>query len=138
MSSVAATLRLTEAEREELTPLVRLVRFAAQERVQSHGEVPQRMSFIVDGRVQLVAAGEEGVLVPVRMLERGDFLGQTALTREPVIAAAYALDEVTVLEVDREHVAYLVERKPVLLQEIGRTIEERRENLRRAMSATAE
>ena len=63
---------------------------------------------------------------PVRTLERGRFLGQTALTREPVAARAYALDEVTVLQIDREHIEELVARKPLLLQDIGRAIEERR------------
>ena len=71
----------------------------------------------------------------MRTLEEGDFLGQTALTREPVAAGAYALDEVTVLQIDREHIEELVARKPVLLQEIGRAIEERRANVRRALAA---
>ena len=67
----------------------------------------------------------------VRTLEEGDFLGQTALTREPVTAGAVALTEVTVLEIDREQVEDLVGRKPLLLQEFGRAIEERRRDLRR-------
>ena len=62
----------------------------------------------------------------MRTLEEGDFLGQTALTREPVTASAYALDEVTVLQIEREHIEELVARKPLLLQDIGRAIEERR------------
>ena len=64
------------------------------------------------------------------MLEEGDFIGQTALTREPVNAAAYALDEVTVLQIGRDEIEELVSRKPMLLQDIGRAIEERRASLR--------
>ena len=71
----------------------------------------------------------------VRTLEEGDFLGQTALTREPVTASAYALEEVTALQIDREHIEELVSRKPLLLQDIGRAIEERRASLRRALAA---
>ena len=65
-------------------------------------------------------------------------MGQTALTREPVSAAAYALEEVTVLQIEREHIEQLVAEKPVLLQEIGRAIEERRANVRRAVAAAGD
>jgi CRP-like cAMP-binding protein len=75
-------------------------------------------------------------MVPVRTLDEGDFLGQTTLTREPVTASAYATEEVTVLQIDRAHLEDLVERKPLLLQDIGRAIEERRATVRRA-TATA-
>jgi CRP-like cAMP-binding protein len=75
------------------------------------------------------------VVVPIRTLEEGDFIGQTALTREPVVASAYALDEVTALQIERDYIAELVERKPLLLQDIGRAIEERRAYVRRAITA---
>jgi CRP-like cAMP-binding protein len=74
-------------------------------------------------------------IVPVRTLEEGDFLGSTTLTREPVGNTAYALDEVTVLQIEREHIEELVTRKPVLVQDIGRAIEERRASLRRTLAA---
>jgi CRP-like cAMP-binding protein len=96
------------------------------------------MTFIVNGRVRLVASGEDGAVIPVRTLEEGDFLGQTALTREPVSASAYAIDEVTVLQLGRDHIEELVARKPVLLQDIGRSIDERRADVRRAISAAAD
>jgi CRP-like cAMP-binding protein len=93
------------------------------------------MTFLVNGRVRLVASGDDGAIIPVHILEEGDFLGQTALTREAVTASAYALEEVTVLQIEREHIEELVERKPLLLQDIGRAIEERRKSLRRALAA---
>jgi len=93
------------------------------------------MTFIVNGQVRLIATGDDGALIPVRTLDEGDFLGQTALTREPVAASAYALGEVTVLQIDREHIEELVGRKPLLLQDIGRAIEERRAKVRQALAA---
>jgi CRP-like cAMP-binding protein len=93
------------------------------------------MTFIVNGRVRLVVTGDDGAIIPVRTLEKGDFLGQTTLTRESVTAAAYALEEVSVLQVEREYIEELVARKPLLLQDIGRAIEERRASLRRALAA---
>ncbi|HKV17964.1 MAG TPA: mechanosensitive ion channel family protein [Mycobacterium sp.] len=135
---VASTLRLTADEQRGMLANSRLTRYGADEYLQSPGEVPEGMTFIVDGRVRIVFRDDGGALIPLRTLERGDFLGQTTLTREPVSAGAFAVDEVTVLQVERDHIEDLVSRKPVLLQEIGRTIEERRADLRRAISAAAD
>ena len=135
---IAPTLRLTHAEQQQLLPHVRLMRYGTDEYIQFAGQVPRRMTFVVSGRVRLVVSGDDGSIVPVRILEEGDFMGQTALTREPVSAAAYALEEVTVLQIEREHIEQLVAEKPVLLQEIGRAIEERRANVRRAVAAAGD
>lgn len=132
---IAPTLRLNQDDQEELLAHARLIRFGTDEYLQVAREVPKRMTFIVNGRVKLVATDDAGGAILIRTLEAGEFLGQTTLTREPVTAAAYALEEVTVLQVDREHIEELVARKPMLLQEIGRAIEERRASLRRALAA---
>ena len=57
--------------------------------------------------------------------------GITALTRQPNLAGAYALEEVTALEIEREHLEEIVMDKPVLLQDLGRLIEERQSKARR-------
>lgn len=135
---IAPTMRLTQDDHDRLLPHVRITRYGADEPVQFAGEVPKRMSFIVNGSVKLVVRGDDGVVLPVRTLEEGDFLGQTTLTREPVTASAYAVDEVTMLEIDRAHVEDLVGRKPLLLQDIGRAIEERRATARRTLTPTSD
>jgi small-conductance mechanosensitive channel/CRP-like cAMP-binding protein len=132
---IAPTLRLTHTDRQVLLPRVRITRYAAEETVQTVGEVPTRMTFVVAGRIRLVASGPAGELIPVRTLTEGDFLGQTALTREPVLAGAFALDEVTVLQIDRDDVEELVSNKPLLLQDIGRAIEERKSDVQRVLTA---
>ncbi|HTQ16473.1 MAG TPA: hypothetical protein VML93_03830, partial [Mycobacterium sp.] len=58
------------------------------------------------------------------------FLGLTALTRQPNLASAYALEEVTALEIDREHIEHLVTREPLLLQDFGHILDERRTKVR--------
>src|SRR6478735_2343033 len=132
---IAPTLRLNQEDQQNLLTRVRLTRYGADEYIQYSGQVPKRMTFIVSGRVRLAATDDAGGLIPVRTLESGDFLGQTTLTLEPVTAAAYALSEVTVLQLDREDVEELVSQKPLLLQDFGRAIEERRASLRRALAA---
>ena len=64
-------------------------------------------------------------------MEEGSFLGLTALTRQPNLASAYALEEVT-LEIDREHLENLVMREPLLLQDFGNILEERQSKVRLA------
>jgi small-conductance mechanosensitive channel len=135
---LAPTLRLSEAEQQELLPNSRITRYGADETIQSPGQIPKRMTFIVNGRVRLIAKAGDGAMVPVRIVEEGDFIGSTALTREPVTSGAYAVDEVTVLQIEREHMEKLVLRKPLLLQEIGRTIEERHEDVLRALAAAGD
>ena len=125
----------TTAEQQDLAPHATVVRYGADEIVQHLGEVPTRMTFIVSGRVRVIAPTEDGSLVPVATLDEGSFLGQTALTREPVLADARALDEVTAVQVGREHIEEVLQQKPLLLQEFGRLIEERRGHVRRALAA---
>ncbi|RDH79393.1 hypothetical protein DVS77_06430 [Mycolicibacterium moriokaense] len=138
MRVIAPTLRLSQDEQRDMLVHARLVRYGAEEQLQVAGQIPAHMTFIVSGRARLVATGDNDATIPLRTLEAGDFLGQTTLTREAVTAAAYALDEVTVLEFAREHIEELVGRKPLLLQDIGRAIEERRHRLRRALAAGAD
>jgi len=134
LRKIARTLRLTPADQRELVDQVRMYRYGADEVIQQPGTVPYSMKFVVAGQVELAATASDGSPVTVRRLDEGDFLGQTALTREPVTAGAVALTEVTVLEIDREIVEDLVSRKPLLVQDFGRAIEERRRDLQKALA----
>lgn len=132
---VAPTLRLSHTEQRELLSHATLTRFGADEAIQTAGEVPAQMTFLVLGQIQVTVTGDGGAVVPVRVLDEGDFLGQTALTREGSLASAYAIGETTVLQVDRDFLEELVARNPRLLHEIGRVIEERRADVRQALVA---
>ena len=96
------------------------------------------MSFLLVGRIRLTATTGDGSVISVGTLEEGSFLGQTALTRQPVLAGASALGEVTVLQIGRDEIERLVLHKPLLLQEFGRVIEERRAKVQRALAAAGE
>ena len=76
--------------------------------------------------VRLVVAGANGTTVPVSTLYEGDFIGQTALTREPVTGSAYAVGEVTVARIERDALERLLSGKPELLQDLSQAIDERR------------
>jgi small-conductance mechanosensitive channel len=132
---VGTSLRLSHTDQQELLNNATLTRFGAEETLQTAGEVPGQMSFIVRGQVQVAVIGDDGSVVPVRVLDEGDFLGQTALTREGALASAYAIEETTVLQVERDFLEELVLRNPRLLHEIGRAIEERRAKVKQTVIA---
>ena len=128
----APILRLNPDEQRQLYSCARLVRYGADEIVEYPGQVPAAMTFLVAGRVQLTATADDGSVVPISTLVEGSFLGLTALTRQPNMANAYALEEVTALEIDREHLEPLVMREPLLLQNFGHILDERRNKVRQA------
>lgn len=129
---VAPALRLSTDEQRALRSAARIVRYGTDEIVEDAGQVPAAMTFVVAGRVQLTAIADDGTVVPISTLSEGAFLGLTTLTRQPNLASAYALEEVTALEIDREHIEHLVMRAPTLLQNFGNILEERRSKVRTA------
>ncbi len=128
---VAPALRLSLTDQQSLIPHAKVVRYGTDEVVQRAGDVPTAMSFLIRGCVQLTTTADDGAVLSVSVLEAGSFLGLTTLTRQPNLTTAYALEEVTALEIDREHIEDLVMRSPPLLQELGRIIEDRRKRVDR-------
>jgi len=125
---------LSLTDQQSLVPHVKMVRYGADEVVQYVGEVPTAMTFLIEGSIRLTTTTEDGSVIPLSLLEEGSFLGLTTLTRQPSSSGAYALEEVTALEIARQHIEDLVQRTPLLLQELGRIIEDRRKETSRAGS----
>ena len=132
---VARALRLTAAELEPHAAALTLERYAAGELVLRTGEVPAALRFVVDGHAALVAEGPNGSRLRVDTLDRESYLGQTALTREPVPAAAVALTPLTIAVLPRDAVEALVRAKPALGTHIGADIDGRRALVASALSA---
>jgi len=129
---VAPALRLSHTDQQSLIPYARILRYGAEEIVEHDGQVPEGMAFLVAGRVRLTGTAEDGSVVPVSTLSEGAFLGVTALTRQPNPGGAYAMAEVTALEIAREHLEQLLMNKPMLLQDLGRLIDERQNKVLQA------
>jgi small-conductance mechanosensitive channel len=130
LRKIAPILRASSSELETLLPHVVVVRYGDAEVMQRGGDVPSAMSFLVNGRVQLMVTGKDGTQIPVNTLHEGDYIGQTALTREPVVGSVYAVGEVTMLQIDRKILEQFVFQKPELLQDLSQAIDERRERAR--------
>ena len=131
---VAPVLRLSRTDQQALQPHARVVRFAADEIVENAGEIPTAMTFLIAGSVRLTAVSPDGSAFVVGTMDEGSFLGVTALTRQPSLTDAHAVDEVTALQIDRTHLVDLVMGKPLLLQELGRTVDEREAKVDQALA----
>ncbi|BBY53533.1 mechanosensitive ion channel [Mycobacterium koreense] len=131
---ITPTLRLTADDEQDLQDCIRIIRYGAEEIIHSPGHVPEQMSCLFTGRIQLTVTGADGGRVPVRTLAEGDWLGQTTLTREPVATTARALTETALIQIERHHLETLVYRKPLLLQDISRSIDDQRENVKQALA----
>jgi CRP-like cAMP-binding protein len=132
MTGVAATLHLQPDEVQPLVASVRLEQFGDGETVAHAGRVPDRVSFVVDGRVDLFVAFDGGSQLRFAQLGRGDAVGLTALTREPNVATAVAVGPVTVLQVPGEVIDTLVQNRPRLARDLGAAIDLRRQAAIRA------
>ncbi|QLL09678.1 mechanosensitive ion channel family protein [Mycobacterium vicinigordonae] len=129
---VAPALRLNQEDQRSLAAHARIVRYGAGEIVEHANQVPTAMTFLIAGSVRLTAVTADGSEVVIGTLDESSFLGVTALTRQPNLTDARAIDEVTALQIGREHIAQLVMGKPMLLQELGRAIDERRARVQQA------
>lgn len=125
LTIVGPTLHLTPDERETVLSVARLERYGAGEVVQGAGVVPSDIRFVVEGSIRITLEVDGG-RVEMGTAEPGDYVGQTALTREPSIAWAVAGTVVTVMVVPLDMVDELVHSHPLLAREIGQSIELKR------------
>jgi small-conductance mechanosensitive channel len=131
---VAPTLRLTREQQSAIAPHAKIERYGKGELILLSGAVPGGMSFIMSGTVLHTADAEDGSRTEVGRIEPGGFLGQTTLVRQAVTGSMFALDEVTLIYVDREAIERVVQKSPALLYEFGRSIDERRASVLRALA----
>jgi len=135
VAAVAPTLQLTSDDVPALVPSVRLERYAAGEVLLPLGVVPEALRFVLSGAVALGVPRPDGAVLPVARVEQGDFVGQTALTREPTTTRAVAVSEVAVLVVPGDTLDALVRARPRLARELGQVIDRRRAAARDVVEA---
>jgi small-conductance mechanosensitive channel len=128
VAAVAPALQMTADDVPALVPSARLERYAAGE----------ALRFVLSGAVALGVPRPGGVVLPVSRVERGDFVGQTALTREPTTTRAVAVSEVAVLVVPGDTLDALVRVRPRLARELGEVIDRRRAAARDVVEAAGE
>ncbi|MFJ3381851.1 mechanosensitive ion channel domain-containing protein [Curtobacterium sp. NPDC090217] len=134
VETIAPTLYLGADDAIALRPVVRLERYAAGETIMRPGVVPRALRFVLSGSVELRVPFEDEQL-PASRVEAGDYVGQTALTREVVQTNQVALTEVTVLVVPVEAIDTIVRSSPQLAKDIGAVIDRRHQDVADALEA---
>jgi CRP/FNR family cyclic AMP-dependent transcriptional regulator len=104
---------LDDDERAVLGAQVELKTFAARQRIYKAGEEGGRAYVMVSGRVRITTVDEDQQEVVVDEASRGEFFGfASMLEGTPHQTTAIALEETVCVEVDRNDIKVLLERKP--------------------------
>jgi CRP/FNR family transcriptional regulator, cyclic AMP receptor protein len=104
---------LDEDETSVLAGQVELKKFAARQRIYKIGEPGGRAYVLVCGKVRITTVDEDHQEVIVDEPETGDFFGfASMLEQTPHQTNAIALEEADCIEVDRDDISILLQRKP--------------------------
>jgi uncharacterized membrane protein len=104
---------LDDDERAVLGGQVEVKTFAARQRIYKTGEPGGRAYVIVSGKARITTVDEDQQEVVVDEPTRGEFFGfASMLEGTPHYTTAIALEETVCVEVDRNDITILLERKP--------------------------
>lgn len=137
LAAVAPILYLGDEDLAALAPAVRLERYAAGEVIARPGVVPTVIRFVLSGSIELRVPFDGAQLLATKV-EAGDYVGQTALTREVVQAFQVATTEVSVLAVPAPVLDAIVQRTPRLAKDISAVIDRRHQDVQDVLQAQAQ
>lgn len=113
LKSVPLFSLLDDDETAVLAAQVEVKTFAARERVYKKGDLGGQAYVMLSGRVRVTTVDEDQQEVVVDEPTRGEFFGfASMLERTPHQTTAIALEESSCLEISREDIAVLLQRKP--------------------------
>ena len=112
-------------ERAVLAEHVELRRFAARQRIYRVGDPGEKAYVMLTGRVEVVVIDDDHQEVVVDTPGNGEVFGLASmLSMAPHQTTAVALDETSAIEIDRQDITALLERKPMagldMLTMVGR------------------
>jgi uncharacterized membrane protein len=116
---------LDDEERAVLASQVELKKFAPRQRIYKMGDTRGQAYILISGKVQVTTVDEDQQEVVVDEPAHGEFFGfASMLDQTPHQTEALALEESSCIEVDRNDIAVLLERKPLagmdMLRVLGR------------------
>jgi len=113
LNSVPLFALLDQDETAVLAAQVELKHFAARERIYKKGDPGGQAYVMLSGKVRVTTVDEDQQEVVVDEPARGEFFGfASMLEQTPHHTNAIALEETSCLEVSRDDIATLLERKP--------------------------
>ena len=105
---------LDEEETAVLAGQVRLKTFAPRQRIYKMGDSSGQAYVVVSGRVRVSTVDQDHQEVVIDEPSHGEFFGfASMLEQTPHQTEAVAIEEVVCLEVDRNDIAVLLQRKPL-------------------------
>jgi CRP/FNR family cyclic AMP-dependent transcriptional regulator len=105
---------LDQEERAVLATQVELKRFAPRQRIYKTGDPGGRAYVMISGAVQVTTVDEDQQEVVIDQPAAGEFFGfASMLEQTPHQTNALTLEETECLEIDRDDIAVLLQRKPL-------------------------
>jgi len=105
---------LDDDETAVLAGQVELKTFAPRQRIYKMGDASGRAYVVVSGRVRVSTVDQDHQEIVIDEPSHGEFFGfASMLEQTPHQTEAVAMDEVECIEVDREDIAILLQRKPM-------------------------
>jgi len=121
---------LSEAQLAEISMLTRCIRFGEGERIVVEQDQGDILYQIVSGRVAVIKAMAGGEEREVVRLSAPAFFGEMSVfNEEPRSATVQAVEPCVLLEVQRNDLRPVLERHPVIVEQLARIISERRAEL---------
>lgn len=116
---------LDDEEAAVLASQVQLVTFAPRQRIYKTGDSKGQAYVVVSGRVRVSTVDQDQQEIVIDEPTHGEFFGfASMLDQTPHQTDAVAIDETVCVEVDRDDIAVLLQRKPLagmdMLQVLGR------------------
>jgi uncharacterized membrane protein len=114
LKSVPLFSLLDDDETDVLASQVEVKTFAPHERIYKTGEASAQAYVMISGKVRVTTVDEDQQEVIVNEPEKGEFFGFASMFEEtPHQTNAIALEETSCLEVSRDDIAVLLQRKPL-------------------------
>jgi len=127
---------LSEEHRARLAMGARERRFGPTEIVVREGDAGSSMFLVVSGRVAVSVHGGTGESRRLTILEPGAAFGEISLlTGDPRTATVRAMTETTLLEIEKETLAPILQDHPSLVESLERSMQERRRGTTEALEA---
>lgn len=105
---------LDDEETAILARQVELKKFAPRQRIYKMGDAAGQAYVMMSGRVQVSTVDEDGQEVVIDEPGHGEFFGfASMLEQTPHQTTAIAIEETSCVEVDRDDIAVLLQRKPL-------------------------
>jgi CRP-like cAMP-binding protein len=121
---------LTADQRHRLTAAGRRLQFGPGEAIVVANESGDCLYQLLEGRVEVLKLMGPDRELRIRVLQPGELFGEmTLLLNEPRSATVRALEECTLLELDRSALTPILQAHPELLEQLAEQVRQRRQEL---------